>query len=147
MGNNAKGKIMEVQRAIGENLRALRRIYGMTQEAAAARIGVHPSYIGPIEKGLKCPSVPLLCRMADAFELHPALLMLKASGELTAKVTYKVPLGAPPVEGPPRKRRGRAPKAAPKAAPKKAAAKKVAPKKAAPKKAAPKAAKGKRKGK
>jgi len=107
-----RGRILEVQKAIGENLRSLRRIYGLTQEAAAARIGVHPSYIGPIEKGLKCPSVPLLCRMAAAFDLHPALLMLKASGELTAKVTYKVPLGTPPVEGPPRRRRGRPAKAA-----------------------------------
>lgn len=36
----------------------------MTQQGLAEKIGVNASYIGPLEKGLKCPSIAVLEKLS-----------------------------------------------------------------------------------
>ena len=37
----------------------------LTQQGLAEKIGVNASYIGPLEKGLKCPSITVLQKLAQ----------------------------------------------------------------------------------
>jgi transcriptional regulator with XRE-family HTH domain len=41
----------DLQRAVGQNLRAYRQAKGLSQEAFAEVLGVHRTYMGGIERG------------------------------------------------------------------------------------------------
>jgi transcriptional regulator with XRE-family HTH domain len=41
----------DLQRAVGENLRAYRQARGLSQEAFADVLGVHRTYMGGVERG------------------------------------------------------------------------------------------------
>ncbi|MBI2263592.1 MAG: helix-turn-helix transcriptional regulator [Armatimonadetes bacterium] len=56
-----------VRRLISKKIRKLRSTLHLSQEAFAEKIGVHPSYIGPIEKGIKVPSLSTLERISKVF--------------------------------------------------------------------------------
>jgi transcriptional regulator with XRE-family HTH domain len=58
-----------VAQLIGRHIRRLRRDHALTQQAFAKRIGVNASYIGPLEKGDKVPSLSMLERLAAAFSV------------------------------------------------------------------------------
>lgn len=53
----------------------------MTQQCLAERIGVNASYIGPLEKGLKCPSVSVLHRLSEVLEQPIFSFFLDESGD------------------------------------------------------------------
>lgn len=57
-----------LNKKLGEKIKKLRHDAHLTQEAFAQRINVHPSFIGPIEKGLKSPSLATLERIAESFD-------------------------------------------------------------------------------
>jgi len=59
----------EYKQTLARKIRTLRKKHRLTQEKFAERIQVHPSYIGPMEKGFKVPSVQILDRIAEAFEI------------------------------------------------------------------------------
>ena len=40
----------------------------MTQQSLAEKIGVNASYIGPLEKGLKCPSIAVLQKLSEVLQ-------------------------------------------------------------------------------
>ncbi|MEW6280883.1 MAG: helix-turn-helix transcriptional regulator [Candidatus Eremiobacterota bacterium] len=54
---------------MGRQIRRVRVDNAMTQQAFALRIGVNPSYIGPLEKGLKSPSISTLERISQEFSV------------------------------------------------------------------------------
>lgn len=54
---------------IGRHIRRIRRDHAITQQALAKRIGVNASYIGPLEKGLKTPSLTTLERLSEEFSV------------------------------------------------------------------------------
>jgi len=56
-----------LEKTIGHKIREVRVASRLTQEAFANEIGVHPSYVGPMEKGRKRPSVRTLIRIAERF--------------------------------------------------------------------------------
>ena len=58
-----------VAQLIGRHIRRLRRDHALTQQGFAKRIGVNASYIGPLEKGDKVPSLSMLERLAGAFSV------------------------------------------------------------------------------
>lgn len=60
---------------LGENIRALRRAKGMSQEELAARLHVVRQTISKWEKGLSVPDADLLQRLADIFETDVAALL------------------------------------------------------------------------
>lgn len=53
----------------------------MTQQSLAERIGVNASYIGPLEKGLKCPSISVLQRLSEVLEQPIFSFFLDESGD------------------------------------------------------------------
>lgn len=62
----ARGHILDdIRQIIGRRIHRLRRHSDLTQQGLAERIGVNASYIGPLEKGLKCPSIAVLQKLAQ----------------------------------------------------------------------------------
>ncbi|MBM3463215.1 MAG: helix-turn-helix transcriptional regulator [Armatimonadetes bacterium] len=58
-----------LEKVIGQKIREVRHNSHLTQEAFAEEIQVHPSYIGPMEKGRKRPSIRTLIRISERFEV------------------------------------------------------------------------------
>lgn len=54
---------------IGQRLRAYRREAGLTQESLAEKAGLHPTYIGQIERGEKNLTVGTLEKLLNAMSV------------------------------------------------------------------------------
>jgi transcriptional regulator with XRE-family HTH domain len=66
-----KERVMVIQQAIGQTLRALRQLKGLTQKELASKIQgeVDYSYIGKIERGEQLPSLKMLERLSNALAI------------------------------------------------------------------------------
>lgn len=64
-----------------EHLRALRKARGLTLAQLGARIGVRHEVVSKYELGLNNPSVPALCRLADALGVTTDALLGRRSGQ------------------------------------------------------------------
>jgi transcriptional regulator with XRE-family HTH domain len=71
---------VEVQRSLGERIRALRKLQGLTQEALAERAELHVTYISGLENGSRNPSLTALASLAKGFGLSLAELMEGVGG-------------------------------------------------------------------
>lgn len=58
-----------VEKIIGRKINEIRHKSHLTQIEFAEQIDVHPSYIGPMEKGRKCPSFHTLTRISERFNI------------------------------------------------------------------------------
>ena len=58
-----------VEKIIGRKINEVRHKSHLTQIEFAELIDVHPSYIGPMEKGRKCPSFHTLSRISERFNI------------------------------------------------------------------------------
>lgn len=58
----------------GRYLRDLRLSQGITQEALAERAGLHPTYIGGIERGERNLGLSNLLKLATALNVRPSAL-------------------------------------------------------------------------
>jgi transcriptional regulator with XRE-family HTH domain len=69
--------------ALGRSVRTLRNRRGYSQHALGQRTGIHPNYIGAIERGEVNPSFGLLLRLADGLSarLSELLVMYEVSGD------------------------------------------------------------------
>lgn len=56
----------------------------MTQQCLAEKIGVNASYIGPLEKGLKTPSIAVLLKLSEVLEQPVFSFFLDETGDSTA---------------------------------------------------------------
>lgn len=72
---------MDVVKLLGENVRALRRERGLTQEELAARAEMERSYVSDLERGTRNPSVRALGRLAEALGVEPAALLQRGPAE------------------------------------------------------------------
>jgi transcriptional regulator with XRE-family HTH domain len=63
-----KERVMVIQQAIGQALRALRQLKGLTQKELASKLQgqMDYSYIGKIERGEQLPSLKMLERLSNA---------------------------------------------------------------------------------
>lgn len=61
----------DLQKAIGQRIRRLREVQGLSQEALAARCMCHRTYVGMVERAEKSISVAALARFAKA--LHTTM--------------------------------------------------------------------------
>jgi len=59
---------------IGKTIRRLRLAKKWTQEELAERAGLHPTYIGGIERGERNVGLDNLLKLARAFGEHPSAL-------------------------------------------------------------------------
>ena len=55
----------------GNRLRVLRERAGLSQEALAARAGIHRTYMGGVERGERNVSLRNILRIAAALGVHP----------------------------------------------------------------------------
>jgi transcriptional regulator with XRE-family HTH domain len=60
--------------AFGLAVRRFREKVGLSQEALAARTGIHRTYIGGIERGERNPTLLMIHRLATALRVKPAQL-------------------------------------------------------------------------
>lgn len=62
------------RKRFGKRIRTLRLARGWTQENLADRSGLHPTYIGGIERGERNVGLDNLLKIANALHEHPASL-------------------------------------------------------------------------
>jgi transcriptional regulator with XRE-family HTH domain len=67
----AADELFDGRHVLGAHLRSARTRRNLTQEALAERIGIHPSYLGSIERGRRNVPLDTLCRLAWALRLEP----------------------------------------------------------------------------
>lgn len=65
----------DLQRRLGENLRALRKAKGLSQEAFADVLGIHRTYMGGLERGERNITLKTVERIALALGVDPADLL------------------------------------------------------------------------
>ncbi|SFE22544.1 Helix-turn-helix [Paenibacillus catalpae] len=58
----------EISRNIGENIRAIRKQKGFSQEQLALRAEINGSYMGQVERGEKSPTIDVLSKIALALQ-------------------------------------------------------------------------------
>ncbi len=64
--------------AFGDVLRRLRKEQGdMSQEAAALACHVDRAYFGKIERGEKNPTLEMIWKIADGFQIKPSILLAR----------------------------------------------------------------------
>jgi transcriptional regulator with XRE-family HTH domain len=61
--------------AFGWRLRALRGELGLSQDALAARVGVHATAIGRMERGAREPRLRTILRLARGLNVKPGRLL------------------------------------------------------------------------
>jgi transcriptional regulator with XRE-family HTH domain len=59
----------------GKGIRALRLKSGLSQEAFADEVGIDRTYMSGIERGVRNPTLTMVCRIAKALRLRPAHLL------------------------------------------------------------------------
>lgn len=67
---------MDPRNRLGQNLRALRKARGLSQERFALEHDIDRTYVSGIERGTRNPTVSVLGRLADALgvDIHELLL-------------------------------------------------------------------------
>jgi transcriptional regulator with XRE-family HTH domain len=65
----------DIREIFGKHLRKLRNEQGITQEELADRAGMHFTYIGQIERGVRNPSLVNLHRLAKALKVTAGKLL------------------------------------------------------------------------
>lgn len=61
---------------VGKRIRVLRGMKGISQETLAEKSGLHRTYIGGVERGLRNPSLKSLSRIARGLGVSVAELLL-----------------------------------------------------------------------
>jgi transcriptional regulator with XRE-family HTH domain len=65
----------DLQRIVGENLRAYRAEHGLSQEGFAQVLGVHRTYMGGLERGERNLTLRSLERLAARLRVDPVALL------------------------------------------------------------------------
>jgi DNA-binding XRE family transcriptional regulator len=75
------GSLMDgrLQRALGQSLKRLRQSRGLSQEAFAAAIGMHRTYLGGLERGEYNLTLKSVERIAGRIGIEPMALLPAAS--------------------------------------------------------------------
>jgi len=71
----AADELFDGRRVLAAQLRTARARRRLTQEALAERVGIHPSYLGSIERGRRNVPLDTLCRLAWALRIDPHELL------------------------------------------------------------------------
>jgi len=71
--------------AAAARIRAHRRLKGMSQEELALQAGLNPAYFGQVERGIKCPTIDTLCKIAAALNIPPSELLRAESSVCCAE--------------------------------------------------------------
>lgn len=58
--------------AVAARIKYFRHIRAYSQEELALKANLNPAYYGQVERGLKCPTVDTLYKIAKALDIEPA---------------------------------------------------------------------------
>jgi transcriptional regulator with XRE-family HTH domain len=67
--------ISDAARVLGERIRGRRHELGLSQEAMAAQIGIHWTFLGQVERGQRNLNLHNLVKLAAGLGLDPAELV------------------------------------------------------------------------
>jgi transcriptional regulator with XRE-family HTH domain len=67
---------------VGERIRSLRKVKGLTQEALSEISGIHYSYIGGIERGDRNISLETLEKLVNALDISPVELFMFQNSDI-----------------------------------------------------------------
>lgn len=89
-----------LRQLVGRQIRRVRVDNAMTQQAFAHKIGVNASYIGPLEKGMKAPSISTLEKISQEFHVPIFSFFIddEAEDQATAERIRALVLAQPPDE-------------------------------------------------
>lgn len=65
----------DLQRGLGRELHRIRIERGLSQEALAAELGVHRTYIGGVERGERNLTLQSVEQLAAALDVEPGVLL------------------------------------------------------------------------
>lgn len=71
---------------LGTRIRDFRTGRHLSQEALALNSGMHPAYLGKIERGEKCPTVDTVCKICEGLKIPLSELL---DFEMESKPTSK----------------------------------------------------------
>lgn len=66
---------VDARKQFGKRLAALRKARGWSQEALALESGIARSYLGGVERGQRNIALVNICRLAEALNLKPSVLL------------------------------------------------------------------------
>lgn len=61
---------------LNEALRLIRRFHGIPQSTLASELSISKSYLSEVEKGTKKPTIELLDKYSERFDMPPSSLLL-----------------------------------------------------------------------
>lgn len=67
--------IQELRQSVGIEIKKRRISLGLSQEQLSENAGVHPTYIGHIERGAKLPSLKTYLSICKALKVAPGKLL------------------------------------------------------------------------
>lgn len=73
----------EITIAVGSRIRYFRHLRSISQEEVALQANLNPAYFGQVERGLKCPTVDTLYKIAKALDVSPAELLYTPKGSVS----------------------------------------------------------------
>lgn len=59
----------DIAKNLGNNIKRFRLEKGFSQENLALRAGIHPAYLGRLERGEKCPTLDTVFKICDALSV------------------------------------------------------------------------------
>lgn len=65
----------EITVAVATRIKYFRRVKLLSQEELALRADINPAYFGQVERGLKCPTIDTLYKIAKALDVPPSELL------------------------------------------------------------------------
>ena len=67
---------LEERKKFGQLVRSFRLKNGLTQETLADRAGIHPTYLGGVERGTRNVSFDNILKIAKALDVPPSSLFV-----------------------------------------------------------------------
>lgn len=69
-------KTGSIKKLLGNRIRALRNEMGLSQEAFADKCGIDRTYMSGIERGVRNPTLVVICAISDGLEMDLSQLFM-----------------------------------------------------------------------
>jgi len=76
---------MDIEEAVGAELRACRQKKNVSQEQLGFDAGIHRTYVSLIERGAKSPTLGVLFRLCHALDVSPAKFVKNVQNRMGKK--------------------------------------------------------------
>jgi transcriptional regulator with XRE-family HTH domain len=73
-----RGDTHNLQQRLGDAIRSRRQALGLSQEEVASRAGLHRTYVGDVERGLRNVSLANIAKLASALGCKASELLREA---------------------------------------------------------------------